>query len=77
MGKQSTPSIEEKEALFGPDLLAEGLRGKIREMILALVEEEFLEVLSARPYERCEGRRRDHLRRRRWKAFGRVHPTLP
>jgi len=57
MGKQSTPSIEKKEELFGPDLLAEGLRGKIREMILALVEEELLDVLSARPYERCEGRR--------------------
>jgi len=57
MEKQSTPSIEKKEGFFGPDLLAEGLRGKIREMILALVEEELLQVLAARAYERCEGRR--------------------
>jgi len=52
MGKESTPSCEKTEGFFGPDLLAEGLRGRIREMVLALVEQEVSEVLSAQPYER-------------------------
>jgi hypothetical protein len=40
------------ETLLGADPLTEALRGKIREMILALTEAELREVLAARPYER-------------------------
>jgi len=44
------------EALLGPDPLTEALRGKIREMILALTEAELREVLAAQPYERSAER---------------------
>lgn len=45
------------EELLGRDRLAEALRGKVREMILALAEAELAEVLGAGSYERREGRR--------------------
>jgi transposase-like protein len=45
------------EEFFGPDRLAEGLRGRIREMIMTLAEAELAEVLGARNYERNEERR--------------------
>ena len=48
MGK-SIESLDQMEALLGPDPLSEALRGKIREMILTLAEAE----LVIRPvYER-------------------------
>lgn len=45
------------EELFGGDRLAEALRGRVREMIMALVEGELAEVLAARSYERSDARR--------------------
>jgi putative transposase len=45
------------EELFGRDRLSEALRGRVREMIMALAEAELAEVLAAGSYERCEGRR--------------------
>lgn len=50
--REATRSVRQMEALLGPDPLTEALRGKIREMILALTEAELKEVLAARPYER-------------------------
>jgi len=58
MGK-SIPSVDQVEALLGPDPLSEALRGKIREMILTLAEAELSEVLAALPYER-KGERRGY-----------------
>ena len=54
------------EEIFGRDRLTEALRGKVREMIMALAEAELAEVLAAGSYERCEGRRgyRNGKRRR-------------
>lgn len=45
------------EELFGPDRLAEALRGKVREMIMTLAEAELAEVLAAHSYERSAARR--------------------
>ena len=45
------------EELFGRGRLSEALRGKVREMIMALAEAELTEVLAAGSYERSEGRR--------------------
>lgn len=45
------------EEILGRDRLTEALRGKVREMIMALAEAELAEVLAARSYERNEGRR--------------------
>ena len=52
----SSGSTAEMEGLLGPDPLTEALRGRIREMILALVEAEVTEVLAAKPYQRDAGR---------------------
>src|SRR3989304_10146912 len=54
--RKSIRSFGQMEALMGPDPLTEALRGKIREMILALTEAERKEVLVARPYERSAER---------------------
>lgn len=54
--KQSTKSDKKMEGLFEPDPLSEALRGKIREMIFALVDAELTEVLAALPYERTDAR---------------------
>ena len=54
--RKSIRSFGQMEALMGPDPLTEALRGKIREMILALTEAELKEVLVARPYERSAER---------------------
>lgn len=54
--RKSIRSFGQMEALMGPDPLTEALRGKIREMILALTEAELKEVLAARPYERSAER---------------------
>ena len=51
--------LEAMEELFGRDRLTEALRGKVREMIMALAEAELAEVLAAGSYERSEGRRGD------------------
>ena len=56
MGK-SIQSVDEKEALLGPDPLSEALRGKIRELVMTLAEAELREVLAAMPYERSGARR--------------------
>ena len=45
------------EEIFGPDRLAEALRGKIREMIMTLAQAELAEVLAAHSYERNAARR--------------------
>jgi len=45
------------EEIFGPDRLAEALRGKIREMIMTLAQAELAEVLAAHRYERNAARR--------------------
>jgi putative transposase len=51
MGK-TTQSYGPMEDLFGPDPLSEALRGKVREMIMTLVEAELSEMLAALPYQR-------------------------
>ena len=56
MKKQSTPLFCKMEALIGPDLLTEALRGKPRELIMTLIEGELQEVLAALPYERTADR---------------------
>lgn len=56
MSKQSNGSTAEMEGLLGPDPLTEALRGRIREMILELVEAEVTEVLAATRYQRGTGR---------------------
>ncbi len=70
MGK-STQSVSEMEGLLGPDRLTEALRGKVREMILALAEAELSEVLAVLPYER-NGERRGYRngKRERWVSTG-------
>src|SRR3970282_1642525 len=55
MGK-SIRSLAQMEGLMGPDPLTEALRGKIREMILALTEAELKDVLIARAYARSAER---------------------
>ena len=55
--RKNIESLDQMEALLGPDPLSEALRGKIREMILTLVEAELREVLAALPYERNGARR--------------------
>ena len=52
MKKHCTPNVEKMEAWIGTDPLTEALRGKVREMIMTLVEGELEEVLAAMPYER-------------------------
>ena len=54
--KQYTKSVEKKKALYEEDPLTEALRGKVREMIFALVDAELTEVLAALPYERTLAR---------------------
>lgn len=54
---ESIQRLGAMEEFFGPDRLAEGLRGRIREMIMTLAEAELAEVLGARNYERNEERR--------------------
>ena len=54
--RETTRSVSQMEVVLGPDPLTEALRGKIREMILALTEAELKEVLGARPYERSRER---------------------
>jgi transposase-like protein len=49
--------LSQREGLFGPDRLSEALRGKVREMILTLVEAELGGVLAALPYQRNSDRR--------------------
>ena len=70
MGK-SIESLDQMEALLGPDPLSEALRGKVREMILSLAEAELSEVLAALPYER-KGERRGYRngKRERWMSTG-------
>ena len=64
--REATRSVRQMEALLGPDPLTEALRGKIREMILALTEAELREVLVAQPYERSAERQGyRHGRKRR------------
>lgn len=64
--REATRSVRQMEALLGPDPLTEALRGKIREMILALTEAELKEVLVAQPYERSAERQGyRHGRKRR------------
>jgi len=70
MGK-SIRSLEQREALLGPDALSEALRGKIREVIWTLAEAELREVLAAVPYERNGARRGyRHGKRERWVSTG-------
>lgn len=52
----TTQSFGPLEDLLGPDPLSEGLREKIREMILTLVEAELSQVLAALPYQRVAER---------------------
>lgn len=54
---ESNQRTEAMEELFGGDRLAEALRGRVREMIMALVEGELAEVLAAKSYERSDARR--------------------
>jgi len=64
--REATRSVRQMEALLGPDPLTEALRGKIREMTLALTEAELREVLAAQPYERSAERQGyRHGRKRR------------
>lgn len=55
--RESNQRLGAMEELFGPDRLAEALRGKVREMIMTLAEAELTEVLAANSYERSEERR--------------------
>ncbi len=55
--RESIQRLGAMDEFFGPDRLAEGLRGRIREMIMTLAEAELAEVLGARNYERNEERR--------------------
>lgn len=57
MKKECTRFDRKREVLMGSDPLTEALRGKVREMILALAEAELSEVLEALPYERTGERR--------------------
>jgi transposase-like protein len=68
------------EGLFGPDLLTEALRGKVRQMILTLVEGELIEVLAALPYERSDrrcGYRNGAKRRSLTTGLGRMDLEVP
>jgi hypothetical protein len=42
--------------VFGPDLLTQGIRGKLKELLGILVEGELEETLAAARYARSEGR---------------------
>lgn len=55
--RKSIQSLDQMEALLGPDPLSEALRGKIRDVIWTLAEAELREVLAAMPYERNGARR--------------------
>lgn len=67
MGK-ITQYVSPMEGFFGPDRLTEALRGKVREMILTLVEAELAEVLAAQPYER-KGERRGYRHGKRSRSI--------
>lgn len=82
MGKQRNPntSLQKEEELFGPDPLTEALRGKIREMIMTLVEAEISEVLIAASYERTaerKGYRNGSKSRMLSTGFGVTKLTIP
>jgi len=66
--KKGRRSLGQMEGLLGPDPLSEALRGKIREMILALAEAELREVLAAMPYER-NGLRRGYRNGKRERSM--------
>lgn len=69
--EKTIQSFGQMEGLLGPDPLTEALRGKIREMILALAEAELKEVLAAQPYERTGVRRGyRHGKKLRWLTTG-------
>src|SRR3989304_5474448 len=55
--RESNQRLWAMEELFGPDRLAEALRGKVREMIMTLAEAELAEGLGAHSYERSAARR--------------------
>ena len=54
---ESIQRLGAMEELLGRDRLSEALRGKVREMIMALAEAELAAVLGAGSYERSAGRR--------------------
>jgi putative transposase len=68
---EGTQYCDRMEDLFGRDRLSEALRGKVREVILALAEAELSEVLAVLPYER-KGERRGYRngKRERWVSTG-------
>ena len=66
--RKSIRSFGQMEALMGPDPLTEALRGKIREMILALTQAELREVLAAQPYE-CSAERQGYRHGRKLRSI--------
>lgn len=80
MKRDCTSFAEKKEALLGRDQLTEGLLGKIREMIVTLVDAELDAVLEAVWYERNEARRgyrNGHKVRQLTTGLGRTTADLP
>ena len=80
MKKHCTPNVEKMEAWIGTDPLTEALRGKVREMIMTLVEGELEEVLAAMPYERNwirRGYRHGRKRRSLSTGFGQTQIEIP
>ena len=52
----SSGVVTDLEGLFGPDLLRDGLRGKLRELVSELLEAEVDSTLAVARYARSEGR---------------------
>ncbi len=80
MSRQSNGSTSEMEGLLGPDPLTEALRGRMREMIVELVEAEVTEVLAATRYQRGTGRqgyRHGTVTRSLTTGFGRTRLPVP
>ncbi len=78
--RKAIRSFGQMEGLLGPDPLTEALRGKIREMILALTEAELKEVLAAQRYEPSaerQGYRHGRKRRSITSGLGAAVVELP
>jgi transposase-like protein len=79
MGKSTTAVVTLPE-VFGPDLLTEGIRDRLRGLIETLLRAELDEMLEAALYERAEGRagsRNGSKPRTIHTSFGQVELDVP
>lgn len=77
---ESTSAVVTLPEVFGPDLLTEGIRGRLRALVETLVEAELDAALEATRYARAEGRtgrRNGSKPRTLYTSFGQVELDVP